>query len=649
VDIDGGDCTEPDQCRGGSTEASIDASSTLAVPLIGESRYGLESFRDGQLPGGLNLSALPDGPFRVCLDVLEDTVLYGSSRSGEFFSIDPQTGASSLIGTLPYWSYGASEIEVDLRSGRAFFHGASTPVLQEFDLATAHGIGPWLLTNRITYGLEFLGSELYGAPIYSYSTGESALMTISTEDGSQALIGLTGRNLLTGLAYDRDEEVLYGVEISDTSSDLVKIDLITGGASLVGSTGHSLDSLEFGPDGNLYAGSSYVDSGNLYRLDKSTGQATLVGPTGFPTVSGLALAGREREDCIELTKQGEQMLLLNRSCGQLPTARAGNDQSLQCTSFSGAGVTLDGSASSNAGAPAGTNDQLIDYEWIEDAGLPSESLIGNGKVISLDRPLGRHRITLRVRDNLGFEGIDEVLVDVVDTRRPRITAGIAPLVLWPPNHRMVPVALSASAQDECDPAPQVMWSGVASSEPDDSPGNGDGHTQDDIEAALPAPPTAQIALRAERGGAGTGRVYTVVATAQDASGNTEESSLSVFVPHDQQGTTEPVQLDVTTQQATQGGQVSLKWDDVPGAESYNVIRGEVSALSRQDSYTLVPDVGCVARGIVATEVSDPMVQDQPDPGEAYFYLVEYFDGAFSGYGTQTGGGELIITSGDSCH
>jgi hypothetical protein len=38
----------------------------------------------------------------------------------------------------------------------------------------------------------------------------------------------------------------------------------------------------------------------------------------------------------------------------------------------------------------------------------------------------------------------------------------------------------------------------------------------------------------------------------------------------------------------------------------------------------------------------------PAPGDAFFYLVEYFDGGYSGYGTASGERETVILSGDSC-
>ncbi len=98
-----------------------------------------------------------------------------------------------------------------------------------------------------------------------------------------------------GLAYDVTTGTMYGTtggpgDGTGGTSNLVTINLSTGAATTIGSVGVNAGSLEFGPDGNLYAGSAgKTGGGNLYRINKATGASTLVGATGFPTVTGLAL------------------------------------------------------------------------------------------------------------------------------------------------------------------------------------------------------------------------------------------------------------------------------------------------------------------------------------------------------------------------
>jgi uncharacterized repeat protein (TIGR01451 family) len=87
----------------------------------------------------------------------------------------------------------------------------------------------------------------------------------------------------------------------------------------------------------------------------------------------------------------------------------------------------------------------------------------------------------------------------------------AGLVLWPPDHAAVEVSLSdcVAVTDACgqaidiDAQGTILW--VTCDEAEDAPGMGDGATLDDIVLLGPA----TVRLRAERHGAGDGRVYTL--------------------------------------------------------------------------------------------------------------------------------------------
>jgi hypothetical protein len=106
---------------------------------------------------------------------------------------------------------------------------------------------------------------------------------------------------------------------------------------------------------------------------------------------------------------------------------------------------------------------------------------------------------------------------------------VAPSVLWPPNHRLWPVAVEAEVSDTCDAAPALRLRSVSSNEPVDS--NGDGSTAGDIVGAELGQPDFAVFLRAERAGGGAGRVYVLTYEAEDASGNSSTSAISVSVPH----------------------------------------------------------------------------------------------------------------------
>ena len=266
----------------------------------------------------------------------------------------------------------------------------------------------------------------------------------------------------------------------------------------------------------------------------------------------------------------------------------------------------------------------------------------------VDLPLGSHLITLRATDSAGATGADEVLVNVMDTTAPVVTVVADPAVLWPPNHRMVPVTLIPTAHDACDPVAAALLASVTSSEPDDAPGEG-GHTADDVQGITLGAADIEILLRAERTGLGAGRLYTIAFAAVDASGNAASGQTAVLVPHDQGGTVEPIVVDVKRPIGSNPAQVSLEWTAAHNAVSYNILRGSLSHLSSVGSYTVVEGAACLARDHAGTRFSGAPAQEDPHAGEAFFYLVESFDGRYSGYGTATAQGDVVITSGDACH
>jgi hypothetical protein len=87
---------------------------------------------------------------------------------------------------------------------------------------------------------------------------------------------------------------------------------------------------------------------------------------------------------------------------------------------------------------------------------------------------------------------------------------------------------TVSASDICDSSASVAIT-VTSNEPDN--GLGDGDTAGDWAVIDNGNGTYSVQVRAERGGKGTGRIYTITATATDDSGNSSSASGQVKVPH----------------------------------------------------------------------------------------------------------------------
>lgn len=115
------------------------------------------------------------------------------------------------------------------------------------------------------------------------------------------------------------------------------------------------------------------------------------------------------------------------------------------------------------------------------------------------------------------------MVNVVDTTAPEMSA-VAPTVsfLWPPNHQLESVGLTYTVTDKSGSATCSV--GVASNEPVN--GIGDGDTAPDWFVG----DATWLQLRAERAGTGSGRVYAITVTCEDASGNSTSRSTSVVVP-----------------------------------------------------------------------------------------------------------------------
>ena len=103
-----------------------------------------------------------------------------------------------------------------------------------------------------------------------------------------------------------------------------------------------------------------------------------------------------------------------------------------------------------------------------------------------------------------------------------VSASASPAVLWPPNHKLVDVTVTAHVSDGCGAATWKIKA-VASSDPADGKPDwiitGD-HT---------------LQLRAERSG-NHARTYTITLQAKDASGNLSQTkNVLVIVPKSQGG------------------------------------------------------------------------------------------------------------------
>lgn len=214
------------------------------------------------------------------------------------------------------------------------------------------------------------------------------------------------------------------------------------------------------------------------------------------------------------------------AANQVPIPNAGADKTVAAGADCTVIAILDGTASSD---PDG--DTALTYSWTgpfgEDGAL--QTVVGVKTNATLG--LGEHEFILTVTDSMGGAASDSILITVVDETPPTLVLSASPSQLWPPNHKMIPVTITATVADNCggmlSQEPKIVK--VESNEPEN--GNGDGNTSPDWEITG----DLTLSLRSERAGPGSGRIYTITIEAIDDAGNIGTSTALVKVPHDMGG------------------------------------------------------------------------------------------------------------------
>jgi hypothetical protein len=168
----------------------------------------------------------------------------------------------------------------------------------------------------------------------------------------------------------------------------------------------------------------------------------------------------------------------------------------------------------------------LEVSWLVDGVIVEH---GPGPLVR-DLDPGVHLITILARDRHGAVARDSTVVTVAADTTPPTLADPSLLCLWPPDHTLdvaTAADLRSLAADECDPAPQIVFLGGHSSQPDN--GTGDGNTTDDLIVHADS-----VCARSERTGTvAEGRTYEVTMVAVDSAGNTSApATLTINAPHD---------------------------------------------------------------------------------------------------------------------
>jgi hypothetical protein len=207
-----------------------------------------------------------------------------------------------------------------------------------------------------------------------------------------------------------------------------------------------------------------------------------------------------------------------------PTADAGPDVTIGCVGPNGTPINLNGMGSS-----VGPH---VSYLW----SAPGVTFNDPTSLTPIGVfPVGTTEVTLTVTETdpntqVQTSASDTAEVDVTDTNPPMVFASADPAQLWPPNHKLIDVHVDLIAFDVCDAEPAVQLVSVTSSEADN--GKGDGNTSNDVSGADFGSDDLDFALRAERSGPGSGRIYTILYRASDLAGNHSDAVTTVTVPHD---------------------------------------------------------------------------------------------------------------------
>jgi hypothetical protein len=173
--------------------------------------------------------------------------------------------------------------------------------------------------------------------------------------------------------------------------------------------------------------------------------------------------------------------------------------------------------------PGGSGVKEIDFT-LTGAQTGTNKILGGTASVTISAE-GTTTLTFFAIDNAGNQESPKTLTVKID-KTPPVISGLpaADCSLWPPNHKLVDVG-TVSAADALSGVSSFDVTGT-SNEPA-NPG------ESDIVITGSNLDPRDVQLRAERLGTGTGRVYTLTATAADVAGNTTTSTATCVVPHDQ--------------------------------------------------------------------------------------------------------------------
>jgi hypothetical protein len=209
-------------------------------------------------------------------------VAVDSNRS--LYDIDIATGTKTLIGTVSMNAGTTGGLARDPATGTIYLSSSSLDTLFTLDLATgtATSVGFYGTTTVVMQGLEWDSTQ---NTLWGGSNGD--LFQIDPLTGVATQVGTSGLTSFTNLGYVPATDSLYAT--NSTTELFYSVDRATGLMTAIGPLGPAStnpNGIAYDTDnGVMYMVDNSTD--NLCTIDLATGAATIVGSTGSGNLLGL--------------------------------------------------------------------------------------------------------------------------------------------------------------------------------------------------------------------------------------------------------------------------------------------------------------------------------------------------------------------------
>ncbi len=277
----------------GNDPGEVDLSAA-AEPIsggAGDAVYEIFTTADNDLSGD-NLDWDPCQDFTVVITPATMGTIYatdGAAGGGNLFTIDPLTGAATLVGPTGVPMPGLAINSTGEIWGTSRLNGD----LYRVDAATGQAY-----FQTTTPGIDFIDGIAFDASDVLYGVGFDPptfqLRIINTSNGSTTPVGPTN-DVFVGLAFNPSTGVLFGSVggFQPVNPDgIATINKNNGAATIIGTTGlgGATPDLVFDMLGNMFGtkGGGASANSNFILVNQVNGAGAVVGPTGYPAISGLA-------------------------------------------------------------------------------------------------------------------------------------------------------------------------------------------------------------------------------------------------------------------------------------------------------------------------------------------------------------------------